>query len=309
MVQTTTTRYHNRMLPGHVSTPEGPGRETESIAFPHSLQTFTYTLGGAGSPMSVGDYVIPFVTPANGTINVTVTSDGTKTFAAGIVEFAATVNETPGLSNIITASSNGATVMTTVAKSPSIDLAAPVPVVPGADTITVAETVAPASPSMRMGIFYVHGAPSAYPVGAVTNTPRQCRLAALPTIATAVADLRGVIGRVVNQTTLSSDYNDATTFDQYKAGQIAFGVLRGEVDVVVDPASGTFSALTEAVYVVIAAGAYSVIGSVADAADGGNTLQLDNTTPVRARVTEFEETLTLGGYTSRCVRLKVNQTN
>jgi hypothetical protein len=308
MVQTTTTRYHNRLLPGHVSTPEGAGRETESIAFPYSLQTMTFTLGGAGSPMSIGDYVIPFVTPANGTITVTVTSDGTKTFAAGIVEFAALVNATPGLSNIIYATSNGATVMTTVAKSPEVDLAAPVPVVPGADTITVAETVAPAAPNMRMGIFYVYGAPS-YPVGGVTNTPRGCRLAALPTVATAAADLRGVIGRVVNQTTLSSDFTDNTTPDQYKAGQIAFGLLRGEVDVIVDPASGTFSALTEAVYVVIASGAYSVIGSVADAADGGNTVLLSNTTPVRARVTEIEETNSFGGGTVRCVRLKINQTN
>jgi hypothetical protein len=308
MVQTTTTRYHNRLLPGHVSTPEGAGRETESIAFPYSLQTFTYTLGGGGSPMAAGDYVIPFVTPANGTINVTVTSDGTKTFAAGIVEFAAAVNATAGLSNIIYATSNGATVMTTVAKSPDVNLADPVPTVPGADTITVAETVAPAAPNMRMGIFYVYGAPT-YPVGGVINTPRQCRLAALPTTASAAADLRGVIGRVANQTTLASDFNDATTNDQYKAGQIAFGVLRGEVDVVVDPASGTFSALTEAVYVVVGAGTYSVIGSVADAADGGNTVRLDNTTPVRARVTEFEETNTFNGGTLRCVRLRVNQTN
>ncbi len=114
-----------------------------------------------------------------------------------------------------------------------------------------AETVAPAAPNMRMGVFYVYGAP-AYPVGGVINTPRGCRLAAAPTVATAAADLRGVVGRVVNQTTLASDFNDGSTFDQYKAGQIAFGLLRGEVDVVVDPASGTFSALTEAVYVVIA---------------------------------------------------------
>ena len=64
------------------------------------------------------------------------------------------------------------------------------------------------------------------------------------------------------------------------------------------------------VNVVIAAGTYSVIGSVTYAADGGNTLRLDNTTPVRARVVANEETFQMGtGYSSRCVLIEVNQTN
>jgi hypothetical protein len=65
----------------------------------------------------------------------------------------------------------------------------------------------------------------------------------------------------------------------------------------------------DSVYVVLGAGTYSVIGAVADAADGGNTLILNTTTPVRARIVADEETFSIGNYSGRCVLLEVNQTN
>lgn len=306
MTQTTTVRSMYRLLPGHVATANGQGMETESIVSPYSLQTMTFVFGGA-SPLAAGDYVVPFVTPNNGTISITVNSDGTKTFAAATVELAASINANDDLVSLLKATSNGTTTVTTVAKSANTSLALPVTVVPGADTLTATITVAAAAPSLRMGLFYTYVAPTF--TGALTNTPRGARTVALPTGSTAVGDLRGIVARPQNQTTLSATFNDATTNDAYPAGSPGFGCLRGEVDVVVDPASGTIDAYTDAVYVVIAAGTYSVIGSVADAADGGNTIRLDNTTPVRARVVAVEETFLIGNYSGRCVRLKVNQTN
>jgi len=93
---------------------------------------------------------------------------------------------------------------------------------------------------------------------------------------------------------------------------MAFGVQRGEVCVVVDPASPTMTdALDQQVHVVIAAGAYSLIGAVAGVADGGNTIRIDNapTGNLLGRVEGTEETLRLGTVSSRCVMLKVNRTN
>ena len=306
MTQSVTVRSMFRLLPGHISTPEGSGRETESIVSPYTLQQMTFVFGGA-SPLAAGDYVVPFVTPANGTIPITINSDGTKTFAAATVELAAAINANDSLLGLLLATSDGATTVTTIARSANTSLPLPVTTVPGADTLTATITVAAAAPSLRMGLFYVFGAPTF--TGALTNTPRGCRLAALPTTASTAATLRGVVGRAQNQTTLSPTFIDGTTNDAYLAGSPGYGCLRGEVDVVVDPASGPLDAFADAVYVVVGSGTYSVIGAVADAADGGNTIRLDNTTPVRARVTAAEETFVFGAYSGRCVRLKVNQTN
>ena len=89
-------------------------------------------------------------------------------------------------------------------------------------------------------------------------------------------------------------------------------VRRGEVVAVVDPASATMTPGGQ-VHVVIAAGAYSVIGSVASAADGGNTIRIDNApTGVilgRVPVDGYEETLSIGAYSVRQVKLKVNRGN
>ena len=161
-----------------------------------------------------------------------------------------------------------------------------------------------------MGLFYVYS-DLATPY-AITGTPRGANIAALPDSGTVIADLRGVVARAVSQTELSATFNDALTNDAYPAGSLAPGLNRGEVVAVVDPASGTMTPGGE-VHVVIAAGAYSVIGAVANVADGGNTIRIDNApTGVilgRVPVDGFEETLVMGGYSVRQVKLKVNRGN
>lgn len=306
MTQIATTRSFFRLVPGHISTPEGPGRETESFEVPFIAQEFTLTFGGGGSPLAAGDYVVTFASPTSGALTATITSDGSKTFAEGTDELAAVINATAGVENQYTATSNGVSVVTLVAKSANTNWPVPVPTVPGADTITAAQSVAPSAPGLRMGLWYVYDTtPTAL---AITGTPRGAPVAQLPSGSTTVALLRGVVARPANQTALSSTFADSNTFDTYTAGQIGFGCLRGEVAAVVDPASGTMVPGSQ-VHAIIATGTYSVVGAVADAADGGNTLRLDNTTPVRARVTAAQETFSIGNYSGLCVLLKVNQTN
>ena len=308
MTQTVTNRSLYRMLPGLMVTPSGAGTEPESICAPFNVQQFTFTFGGT-DPLVAGDYTITWITPLNGTIVTTATSSGATTFAQAAVLMAAAINQAIGVDSLYYATASGA-VVTAYAKSPNTDLAVPVTAVPGADTLTAAESVAPSAPSLRMGLFYVYS-DLATPY-AITGTPRGANIAALPDSGTVIADLRGVVARAVSQTELSATFNDALTNDAYPAGSPAPGLNRGEVVTVVDPASGTMTPAGE-VHVVIAAGAYSVIGAVANAADGGNTIRIDNApTGVilgRVPVDGFEETLAIGGYSVRQVKLKVNRGN
>jgi len=303
MTQQITNRSHYRTLPGFVYTPEGPGRETESLVAPFTLQTLTFTLAGA-DPITAGDYEYRFVGPL-GAFTVTVTQAAVTPTAASVI-VAAALNADPQASYYYTWTS-ALGVVTGVAKSGQTSFALPTTTTNAPTTNTAAISVASAQNALRMGLWYVYGTPQA--TGSFTNTPRGARLAALPSGSTTIPLLRGVIGRVVNQTTLANDYLDGISNDSYRAGQVFFGALRAEVCTVVDPASPAMT-VDGQVHVVIAAGAYSVIGSVASVADGGNTLRLDNTTGVvRARVTAVEETLQMGSYSARMVVLEVNQTN
>ena len=308
MTQTVTNRSLYRMLPGLMVTPSGAGTEPESICAPFNVQQFTFTFGGT-DPLVAGAYTITWITPLNGAIVTTATSSGATTFAQAAVLMAAAINQAIGVDSLYYATASGA-VVTAYAKSPNTDLAVPVTAVPGADTLTAAESVAPSAPSLRMGLFYVYS-DLATPY-AITGTPRGANIAALPDSGTVIADLRGVVARAVSQTELSATFNDALTNDAYPAGSLAPGLNRGEVVAVVDPASGTMTPGGE-VHVVIAAGAYSVIGAVANVADGGNTIRIDNapTGVILGRVPAdgFEETLAIGGYSVRQVKLKVNRGN
>jgi hypothetical protein len=308
MSQVNTYRNLFRTAPGHIYSATGE-RETESLCSPFTLQQFTLVFGGA-SPLAAGDYVVSFVTPASGTIEITITSDGTKTFAAATVELDAAIEADPNLSPLFTASNDGATTVTLIAKSANLNMAVPTTSVPGADTLTATQTVAPAAPSLQMGLFYTYA--SVVQPLAITGTPRGAMPAALPTGSTVIADLRGVIARNVNATTLDASFATAATPDVWPAGSIWPGLLRGEIAVRVDPASGSMTVGGQ-VHVVIAAGTYSVIGSVASAADGGNTIRIDNapTGNILGRITAIEETLQIFGTTTtgRYVKLKVNRTN
>ena len=308
MTQTATNRSLYRMLPGLMVTPSGAGTEPESICSPYNVQQFTFTFGGV-DPLVAGDYTITWVTPLNGSIVTTATSSGATTFAQAAVLMAAAINQAVGVDSLFYATASGA-VVTAYAKSANTNIATPVTAVPGADTLTAAQSVAPSAPSLRMGLFYVYS-DLATPY-AITGTPRGANIAALPDANTVIADLRGVVARAVSQTELSATFNDSLTNDAYPAGSVAPGLNRGEIVVVVDPASGTMTPGGE-VHVVIAAGVYSVIGSVANAADGGNTIRIDNApTGVilgRVPVDGYEETLAIGAYSVRQVKLKLNRGN
>ena len=121
-----------------------------------------------------------------------------------------------------------------------------------------------------------------------------------------------MVGREVISFTLPADFS-VGGFDVYPAGHIAPGYLVGEVVAVVDPNSPGVMDIGSDVFWVIAAGAYTTPGAVASAANGGNTIQLNNVSPVRARVTRREETIRMGsGNQSQSVRLvtlKMNQRN
>ena len=307
MTQSITTRSLYRMLPGHIVTPDGSGREPESLEVPFTLQSFTFTVSAAPDPVTAGDYEMIFVTPVDGTITVTYTAAGTETPAELAAALAAAGTADPNVGGLFYFSSS-ALVVTAVAKSANISIATPTTAVPGATTVTAALLTAAAAPSLRMGLFYVYGTAQANL--AITGTPRGRPIAALPSASTTIAGLRGVIARPTNQTTLSATFQDATTPDAYPAGSLAFGCNRGMVCTVIDPASASMTVGGQ-IHVVIAAGMYSVIGAVAAVADGGNTIRIDNapTGNILGRVVAVEETLTLGGASSRNVLLKVNNTN
>ena len=311
MTQSTTTRSLYRLLPGHVVTPHGAGLERESLEVPYVLQSFSFTLGGT-TPVVAGDYTIRVRTPVNGPADLAVTAAGPRTFTQGAGAAVVSGGADPALGGQFYWSS-AVGVITAINKSANVSIATPTPLAPGATSLTPAVVTAQSAPMLPMGRFYTYGTPQA--ILAITGTPRGRRIGALPTAATTLATLRGVLGRPVNQTELAADFNDASVnnVDAYRAGQMAFGVQRGEVCVVVDPASPTMTdSLTQEVHVVIAAGVYSLIGSVAGAAGGGGeTIRIDNapTGNLLGRVEGTEETFVLGGVSSRCVMLKVNRTN
>ena len=310
MTQKTTNRSIFRTLPGAIVTSSGAGTEPESIAAPFNVQQLTFTFAGGAEPMAAGAYTATFITPVNGSIVVSYTATGLETYAEGATAFAAAINAKIGVDSLFAATAAGP-ICTAYAKSANTDIAVPVTAVPGADTLTAAESVAPSAPSMRMGLFYVYADPGT--PYAISGTPRGCNFAALPDANTVIADLRGVVARATSQTELSATFDDANTNDAYPAGSVFPGLLRGEVVAVVDPASGTMTPAGQ-VHVVILAGTYSVIGAVADAAGGaGETLRIDNAPTGnilgRVPVNGQEETFSIGAYSARLVTLKLNRTN
>jgi hypothetical protein len=311
MTQVSTRRFLFRTAPGHIYTP-AQERETESMCSPFVIQQHTITLAGADPFAAEATLTMTFLVPStgqNGSFAVTIPAATTLAQAAALL--AAAWNADPIASQLYTASSALA-VVTLVARSANINIPAAsiTGVFSDAHTATVAQTVAPSAPSIQMGLFYVY-ASVVVPL-AISGTPRGATPAALPTGATTIADLRGVVGRVVNQTTLSPTFNSTTSDDAYPAGQVWPGLLRGEICTRVDPASGAITPGGE-VHVVIAAGAYSIVGAVAAAADGANTIRVDNapTGNILARAIAAEETLQVFGTSTvgRYVNLKINRTN
>lgn len=314
MTQTATFRFAFRTAPGMIySSHGGDPYESESMCSPFVLQQLEIVLAGADPFAAAATLTVVFPlqdgSGQNGTFSVLIAL-GT-TLADATDQVAAAWNASPQAAQLYSATSDGIDTITLVAKSANISVAASsiTGTFTDAHTATVSQTVAAAAPSIQMGLFYVYS--SVVQPLAISGTPRGANPAALPTGTTTIADLRGVVGRVVNQTTLSATFDSLGTVDAYPAGQVWPGLLRGFIAARVDPASATMTPGGE-VHVVIASGAYSVIGAVAAAADGINTIRIDNapTGNILARIWQPEENLTPFKTSSgRFVPLKVNRTN
>ena len=310
MPQINTTRFMYRSAPGQIVTPIGGPRETESCYTPYVVQQLTITIAGADPFAAAADLeiVVPLQDGSGTSVTVELTIANGQTLAQAAASIAAAWNDSQAAS-LYTASAVGA-VVTLIARSHliSVPAAQVVGTFSDAHTATTAQTVAASAPSLVMGRFYQRGT-VATPL-AIAGTPRDCKPAAALTGSTTIAQIRGMVGREVNSTELAWPNNFAT-FDAYPAGQPWPGLLRGQGYVQVDPASGTITESSE-VHVVIAAGAYSLIGAVASAADGGNTIRIDNapTGNILASVVSVEEDLRpFGPSLGRYVLLKLNRTN
>lgn len=312
MPQRSTFRSLFRTLPGYMYSPPQE-RDTESLCTPYVAQQLEIVIAGA-DPF-VADATLTIVFPGPDGLDITVgpidvPNTSTLAEAADII---AAAWPSYGGGFLYTATSDGVDTITLVAKSEGTSIAATdfVETWSDAHTAVTSQTVPSSAASLEMGLFYTYLEP-ANPLS-IIGTPRGCRVAALPTIASAIADLAGVIAREPNSTTLSATFNDSATFDAYPPGRLWPGLKRGEVAVRVDPASPTMTdSLTQQVHVVKAVGAYSVIGSVAGAADGANTVRVDNapTGNILARAWAREESFVpFSGFTGRFIPLRLSRTN
>lgn len=303
MAQTQTQRYSSEGAPGHMYSPPQE-RETESLCLPFTAATFTLTLAGT-DPSVAGDYTVSFPAPSGGTVTATYTSPGAIALATEGGNLRDALNADPIFSKYFTATAVGA-VVTIVATSPSLNIALAdiVTGVPGGTTLTAALVSASGGLTLRMGVLYKFGAAGVGP--AITGTMRQARPASALEVGDVLADIRGGVGRVVNQTTLAADFIE-TAPDAYTSPGIFPGLLRGEIALVVDPASGTIDETTATVYAVLGVGTHSVIGALTDTADGGNTVQVNVSEYLRVLSPEF--TPTFGTPSQRLVRCKLNRGN
>ena len=315
-MQTTTTRFLFRSAPGHVITQPGiSGHEPESMISPFVLQQLELVIAGADPFAAPATLTVEF--PAQdgtgNTITVSVLIAAATTLADATDQIAAAFAATPQAAGLFSAASDSVDTITLIARSAntSIPAASFTATWSDAHTATVSQTVAAAAPSLEMGLFYTYSTSLGFGPG-LTGTPRGTRIAALPSATTVIGDLRGVVSRVPNQTTLSADFMSLKAGpDAYPAGQVWPGLTRGEVWVRVDPASLAMD-IGSQIHVVIAAGAFSVIGSVASVSDAPNTIRIDNAPAgnILGRVTGPEENLQPFAVSAgRYVSIRVNNTN
>ena len=303
MVQFQTTRGLDRLAPGAMISP-AQERETESAYIPWNLQTLTGTFAGT-DPAVVGDYTITLPLLNGSSYTFTYTSVGDTLANTGPL-VAAAWNADPVVGKLFFASSASA-VVTFVAKSSNTSIAAAdwTVVVPGATTLTIAQTVASGSSSLRMGVLYAATTAPAF-TQAITGTPRDAVLARALLDADTVGLIRGMVGREANSTQMSPDFTN-TTPDQYLSGQVFPGLLRNLGAFIVDPASAAISPTTANIYAVLPAGTGTVVGALTTIST--NNLEVGAGINPLIRVIAVEETPVFQAPSQRMVRCKINRTN
>lgn len=303
MSQTTTQRYSSQGAPGHCYSQTGE-RETEPLCLPTSALSFVLTLAGT-DPSVAGDYVVSFPSPSGGTVTSTYTSPGTIVLATEGTNLKNSLNADPIFSRYFTASNVGA-VLTVTANSPSLNLAlADISTSnPVGTTLTASALTAAGGLTLRMGVLCKYGADAVGP--AVTGTMREARPAAPLATGDTVANIRGMVMRQVNATTLAADFDESAP-DAYASPDIFPVLNRGEGALVVDPSSGAITRATTPIYAVLAVGTNLVVGALTDTADGGNTTQVDTADFLRLLGDEFNPTF--GTPRQRLVRCKINRGN
>ena len=303
MSQTQTKRYSSQGAPGHCYTATGE-RETESLCLPKTPLSFTLTWAGT-DPSVAGDYVVSFPSPAGGTVSSTYTTAGGIALAVEGTNLKNSLNADPIFSRYFTASNVGA-VLTVTANSPSLNLAlSDISIsVPGLTTLTASALSAPGGITLRMGSLCKYGADGVGP--AVTDTFREARPAASLEVGDTVADIRGMVMRQANATTLAADFDESAP-DAYSSPAIFPVLNRGEGALVISPESAAITRSTTPIYVVLAVGVNSVVNALTTKADGGNTTQVDTADFLRLLGDEF--TPTFGTPSQRLVRCKINRTN
>ena len=307
MVQTITTRNHDRSAPGFMVTP-AQERETSTMCLPTVAQELTLTLGGA-DPSVAGNYNITIPLPSGGDYTFTWTTVGGIALALEGPNLAAAINTDVVLGKLYSASAVGA-VVTIVATSPQISIPAAdfAIVVPGGTTIVAAQTVAAGGASLRMGVLCRRDATAASGP-AINGTYREAidgpaeRLVA----GTTLANIRGMVAREANSTELSATFIE-TNPDQYTAPDIFPVLLRGVGCFVIDPASAAITTATAALYAVIEGGGGGTIpGAITTDATGN--VQVWGGGADFLRPVAGEETPAFGQPQQRLLRAKINQTN
>lgn len=308
MVQTITTRHHDRNAPGFMVT-AAQERETESAALPLLPQIISLTWGGT-DPADAGDYVLTFPLPSGASYVLTYTSAGDP-LATEALNLAGVIAADPVIGKLYSVGVGGLIVsLQATSYATQINVAAIGIVLPGGATTTLvaAETQASGGASLRMGVLYRRD-PNGAQGPALYNTTREPLggPASRLITGTTLADIRGMVAREANSTELESNFL-STNPDQYIAPDDFPGLLRGVGCFVIDPESGVINTATTALYTVIEGGGGGTIpGALTDDATGN--VQVFGGGADFVRPVDAEETPVFGSPQQRLVRAKINRTN
>ena len=306
MVQTQTTRFHDRNAPGFMVS-AAQERETETAALPRVPQILLLTWGG-DDPSVAGDYVIAVPLPSGVDYAFTYTTTGQALNPEGPA-LAAAIAADAVLSHLYVAT--GATTVTTLTARSydvQINVADISVVVPGATTLTPTQSQASGGASLRMGVLYRRAATEAQgpALFGTTRQPLGGPASRLVT-GTTLAQIRGMVARELNS--VEQDGNFATNIpDQYTAPDEFPCLLRGIGCFVVDPASAAITVTTAALYAVIEGGGGGTIPGALTTDATGN-VQVWGGGADLVRPVDAESLPAFGTPQQRLLRAKINRTN